>query len=451
MFTAKKTNDAILLMPVTAMQLKKHLSQASPKIRNWLKQCDFNAQTGQLCLLPDGRGNIATVYLGIEDKQDSLAYANAALKLPAATYYLNSKCAQQCALSWALAQYKYTRYKKRETGTRVLLLNKQEKKECDAIVKAIFMARDLINTPAEDCGPAELADELKTLAETYDASFTEVVGEELIEKNYPAIYAVGKAAHKRPRLLELQWGAKKLPLVSLVGKGVCFDSGGLDIKPSSNMILMKKDMGGAAHVIGLASLIMAMNLPVRLHVVIPAVENAISGNAYRPGDIVTTRKGLTVEVGNTDAEGRLVLADGLTRASELKPKMIIDFATLTGAARVAVGTGIAAMFSNHDRLADSLIEGSDRTKDPVCRLPLFQPYLKLIQPEIADLSNTGSSPYGGAITAALFLEQFVTKNIPWAHFDIMAWNAASTPGKPKGGDTLGLLATYAMLKKRYAK
>ena len=279
-----------------------------------------------------------------------------------------------------------------------------------------------------------------------------VSGKDLLKKNFPAIYEVGKASDDLPRLIELEWGQKKNPHIVLVGKGVTFDTGGLDIKPSSNMRLMKKDMGGAAHVLGLANLIMAQKLPVRLTMLIPSVENAISGNAYRPSDIIKTRKGLTVEVGNTDAEGRLVLADALTYADEMKPDLIIDMATLTGAARVALGLDLPVMFANNDKLAAGLEKAGEKVKDPLWRLPLWEGYRKDIESNIADLCNISNSVYGGAITAALFLERFIESDKrSWAHFDLMAYNIKTRPGRPEGGEAMAFRAVYAFLENHYAK
>lgn len=449
MFTDKKNNETIDIVPLLKTGLEKYLSRLKPKTKRWVKSCGFKAASGEVCFIQDSKGGISSILMGMSDKEDMSAFAKCVKKIPEGQYKLTSKFSKAAAIQWGRAQYQFARYKKKPHKVRILVVPRKDKHEICAIVNAINLVRDLINTPAEDMGPAELAETMHDMANTYGASFKEVVGEALLEKNFPAIHAVGRAAEKKPRLLELNWGDPKKPLVTLVGKGVCFDSGGLDIKPASNMLLMKKDMGGAANVLGLAQLLMCMSLPIRLQVLIPAVENAISGNAYRPGDIIKTRKGLTVEVGNTDAEGRVVLADALCKASESKPTLIIDFATLTGAARIAVGTELSAMFSNDRLLSEALLKGSQNTHDPVWELPLFKPYMKMIQPDNADLSNTGASVFGGAITAALFLEQFVKKGIPWAHFDVMAWNVQHSPGKPKGGEAMGLLAVYDMLQSKY--
>jgi leucyl aminopeptidase len=299
-------------------------------------------------------------------------------------------------------------------------------------------------------GPADLSSAAKKLAAEYKAKFSEIVGDDLLKQNYPAIHAVGRASTNPPRLIDITWGNKKHPKLTLVGKGVCFDTGGLDIKPAAGMLGMKKDMGGAAHVLGLASLIMHAKLPVRLRVLIPAVENVISGNAYKPGDVINTRKGLTVEIGNTDAEGRVILADALFEASSEKPELILDFATLTGAARVAMGTDISALFTNDNHLANELINLGEKLLDPIWRMPLYTPYRKLIESPIADLNNAPLSLYGGAITAALFLKEFVGNNISWAHFDIMAWNASSSSAHPEGAEAMAIRAVFEYLQHRFS-
>ena len=315
-------------------------------------------------------------------------------------------------------------------------------------VAGIYRVRDLVNTPAEDMMPEHLSDAVKTMAGEFNAKVAEIVGDALLKKNFPAIHAVGRAASHAPRLIDLRWGKSNHPKLTLVGKGVCFDSGGLDLKPASGMRLMKKDMGGAAHAIGLAHMIMSAGLPVRLRMLVPAVENAVSGNAYRPGDVVTSRKGLSIEIDNTDAEGRVILCDALTEAAAETPDLVIDFATLTGAARVALGTDLPAMFCNHDQVAQGLADSAASVHDPVWRLPLYRPYRELIDSPIADIVNSGG-PYGGAITAALFLQDFVPAATPWVHFDLMAWNLRSRPGRPEGGEAMGLRAILDYLRVRY--
>ncbi len=320
-----------------------------------------------------------------------------------------------------------------------------------ALAEATFLVRDLVNIPAGDLGPAELETAALALADQFGAKVT-VTRDHGLSEGYPMIAAVGAAAAagREPRLIELEYGDQRHPRIAIVGKGVCFDSGGLDIKPASGMRLMKKDMGGAAHALALARLIMVLKLPVRLHLLIPAVENSVSGAAFRPGDILRSRKGLTVEVGNTDAEGRLILADALTRASEEKPELILDFATLTGAARVALGPDLPALFANDDQLADALLAGGAAVSDPLWRMPLWDGYDEMLSSDVADLGNVSDAPLAGAVTAALFMRHFVPEGTPWAHLDTFAWRAGAKPGRPKGGDALGLRAAWEMLRDRYA-
>jgi leucyl aminopeptidase len=315
------------------------------------------------------------------------------------------------------------------------------------LLEAIFWVRDMITTPAEEMNPKQLGIEAKKLAEMFQASFHEIVGDDLLKHGYRGIYTVGRAAVEAPRLIDIHWGNTNHPKLTLVGKGVCFDSGGLDLKAAEYMLLMRKDMGGAAHVLGLAYMIMQANLPVRLRVLIPAVENCISSKAYRPGDVIVAKNGTSIEVGNTDAEGRVVLADALVEAASESPDLMIDFATLTGAARVALGLGLPALFCNRADIANQLVAASFEAQDPLWQLPLFAPYKKYIKGKIADLTNNPPS-YGAAITAALFLEQFV-QNHPWLHIDLMAWNDSSTPGKPEGGEAMGIRALFAYLTTRY--
>ena len=318
-------------------------------------------------------------------------------------------------------------------------------------MRAAYLVRDLVNTPAEDMMPQHLAEAARALAEEFGAQFTEIVGDELLVRNYPLVHAVGRASVHAPRLLDLRWGDPAHPRLTLVGKGVCFDSGGLDIKPASGMRWMKKDMGGAAHVLGLARLVMATGLPVRLRVLVPTVENAISGSSFRPGDVIRSRKGLTVEIENTDAEGRLVLCDALAEAGTEEPALLIDFATLTGAARVALGTDLPGFFTNDDALADALALAGEAERDPVWRLPLFKPYRRELESQVADLLNCSTNGFGGAITAALFLQRFVPKGIDWLHFDLNAWNVSERAGRPKGGEAMGLYATFRYLEQRFGE
>lgn len=406
----------------------------------------FAANNGEVLLLLGTDGQLEKVYVGVMGARNFTALATAALKLSPGKYHLVNELAVADILAWGLAQYKFLRYKVIEVSSKVLSLPKSLFEQVVPRVDAIYKVRDLINTPTEDMGPSDLSDVVASLAQLYNGQFSSIVGDELLTKNFPAIHAVGRAAVDEPRLLKLEWGKSEHPLIALVGKGVCFDSGGLDIKNASGMRTMKKDMGGAAQVIGLAQLIMHYKLPIRLLVLISAVENAVDAKAYRPGDVVRMRNGMHVEIDNTDAEGRMVLADAIVYASEQNPKLILDLATLTGAARTAVGTEISALFTNHQALATKLMELGSLWNDPIWQLPLYEGYTSMFDSSIADMSNSTSSPYAGAITAALFLQRFVGQDIPWAHFDLMAWNISSKPGRPEGGEAMSVLALFEYLK-----
>ena len=410
----------------------------------------FSAQIGEVLLVLNQEGRLEKVFLGVQENKYFSAIAQAALKLPKGVYALADDVSDYDVLAWGLAQYKFVRYKANRLEAKMLSLGAKKLTTVSALCDAVFKVRDLINTPAEDMGPKDLGDVLKSLAQRFGGQFSSIVGDDLLSENFPAIHTVGRAGAQAPRLLRMTWGKAKDPVVCLVGKGVCFDSGGLDLKPASGMRIMKKDMGGAAQVIGLAQLIMQFTLPIRLQVLIPAVENAIDGEAYRPGDIIRMRNGLHVEIDNTDAEGRLVLADALALACELKPKMILDYATLTGAARTAVGTEIAALFSNDFDMAARLMQMGEVCHDFVWQLPLYEPYNTMFDSTIADMCNSTSSPYAGAITAALFLKRFIANDIPWVHFDLMGWNVGSKPGKPEGGEAMACLATFAYLKQLFS-
>ena len=379
--------------------------------------------------------------------------AKLAETLPEGTYRVEAIAPGPAALGWLLGQYKFSRYLTTDLprGPRILLTS--DVAQIDSIVReaeAVALVRDLVNTPAADMGPGDLETQAAAIAKAHDAVLTVTKGHDL-ETGYPMIHAVGAAAAKAhaPRLIEIEWGNPAHPRVAIIGKGVTFDSGGLDIKPSSGMRLMKKDMGGGAHALALAQLIMQARLPVRLHMLVPAVENAIAGNAFRPGDILTSRKGLTVEIANTDAEGRLVLADALTRAGEGEPTLIIDFATLTGAARVALGPDLPATFGNDDVVTDDLLAAAKTVSDPLWCLPLHGGYDDMLKSDIADLNNAPDGGFAGAITAALFLQKFVSPDTPWLHLDTFAWRPAAKPGRPKGGDALGLRAVWALLRARF--
>lgn len=454
-FTTKKNAKAIPLRPLDADSLKSWKSSAGSKLARWVEATDFEAGAGELCALPDADGNVAAYLFGRSDVGYLYQLAAVANKLPAGVYRLecdwNAAQRAQASLGWGLATYCFNRYKKGDgNARRELVLDADLAKQVKSLLEAQVLVRDLVNTPTEDMGPEELEDAVRQVAQRFDADCRVIRGDDLLKKNFPAIHAVGRASARPPRLIELSWGKKGDPLIALVGKGVCFDTGGLNLKSTTNMALMKKDMGGAAHALALTQLVMQQRLPLRVHLLIPAVENSVSGNAYRPGDIIATRKGLSVEIGNTDAEGRVILADALSRASELKPELIIDFATLTGAARIAMGTDLPPLFSNDGEFARAIQQAGDETEDPLWTLPLWQPYNTLIESKVADLNNAGSSTYGGCITAALFLEHFVSSEDHWVHIDTFAWNLSSRPGRPEGGEALGLRAVFRYLQGRCA-
>ncbi len=414
----------------------------------------FSGKKGDFAIVSESGGEDWRALLCVADTGalDNWALAKAADALPEGTYRLAGADAGDAMLGWLLAHYRFDRYRSEPSakGPRILLTGEPGRIE-GAVwqAQATALVRDLVNTPAADMGPEQLESEAARLAKAHKAAVTVTRGAEL-EAGYPLIHAVGKAASRdfAPRLIELVWGDERHPRIAIVGKGVCFDSGGLDIKPAAGMRLMKKDMGGAAHALALADAIMKARLPVRLHLLVAAVENAISGGAFRPGDIIASRKGIKVEIDNTDAEGRLVLADALTKAVEDGAGLIIDFATLTGAARTALGPDLPALFANDDGLAGNLLDAADAVGDPVWRMPLWQPYLDMLDSDIADIANSGGA-FAGAITAALFLQKFVDDGIRWAHFDTYAWRMAAKPGRPKGGEALGLRAVYRYLTDAY--
>jgi leucyl aminopeptidase len=407
----------------------------------------------ETAIVPDGDGWFAVGGVANVASLSSWCLAKLAEVLPAGTYRLASGEPGKALHGWLTAQYRFDRYRKdaKDPGPRVLLTHQVAAIEpALAEAEAVARVRDLVNTPAEDMGPAQLEAEVRALAKAFRADVAVTSGEAL-ERQFPMVHAVGRAAGRShaPRMIELHWGDEKHPKVALVGKGVCFDSGGLDIKPSAGMLLMKKDMGGAAHAIALAGLVMGAHLKVRLHLLVPAVENAISGNAMRPGDVLATRSGKTVEITNTDAEGRLVLGDALTKACEEEPELLVDFATLTGAARVALGPDLPALFTRRDETAADLLAAGLETDDPVWRLPLHDGYREQLKSDVADMMNSPATPFAGASLAALFLDRFVAEGMDWVHFDTFAWRPAPRPGRPKGGEALGLRATWSLLKSRY--
>lgn len=415
----------------------------------------FTGGSGQAVLVPGEDGNVATVLFGAGKASDG--YADSALQVGTLAdklrpgYYEIANTPDDwdralLAIAWGMGAYKFSRYLKRKHTPPTLVLDDDMRPdETVALVAATNRGRDLINTPAGDMGPKALHGEAKNLAKAHGAEFKATVGKDLLKDNYPMIHAVGRAAHEKPRLLEIIWGDASNPSLALVGKGITFDTGGLNIKSAAGARIMKKDMGGAAHALALAEMIMAANLPVHLHVFLAVAENAISANAFRPGDILSSRKGLTVEIDNTDAEGRLVLGDALTRASEDNPDLIIDFATLTGAARVALGPTLPPYFSNRDDVVGAVVKNGTEQLDPLWHMPLWAPYMSLLSSPIADMKNSGSS-FAGCITAALFLEKFIGDNQPWMHLDVYGWNPTSAPARPKGGEIFAVRGLYHWLK-----
>ena len=450
----ERDTDSIPIVPIASDRLEEWRANAAPEAATWVDSSGFVARAGTTCLVPGRGGRLATVLAGIGEHDDPWALAHVPEAVPAGAYHLDhrwsSRRVARAALGWALAAYRFDRYRKAKPPSGVLFPGSAPAAEAARLqARAVARVRDLVNTPASDMMPGDLAASVHELATEHGAGLRVVTGVGLLDEGFPAIHAVGRASAHAPRLIDMTWGAAGAPRLVLVGKGVCFDSGGLDIKSASGMRLMKKDMGGAAHAIGLAELVMSTGLPVRLRLLVPAVENAISGNAYRPGDVLQTRKGLTIEVDNTDAEGRIVLSDALAEGAADEPDLMIDFATLTGAARIALGTDLPAMFSNDESVADGIAHAGRDVRDEVWRMPLHAPYRELIESKVADLMNSGSQPYGGAITAALFLQAFVPDETPWAHFDIMSWTTRAKPARPVGGEAMALRAVFEYLERRY--
>lgn len=450
-FTDNK--DGIPLYAVSSANYEQWLANLPGIQQKWLKAAGFRAKAGELCSLPDSNGELHGYAFGTAEQGWLYQLAPLPAKLTAGNYRLVADWSPeqrlQASLGWGLACYQFDLYVKSQNEMPSLTLDDDIATAVKRLLAAQSLVRDLINTPTEDLGPGQLEDAMRAEAGQFEADMSVVEGVDLLTENFPAIHAVGRAADRAPRLLKLEWGDESNPLLALCGKGVCFDTGGLNLKPGVGMGLMKKDMGGAAHVLALARLIMQAKLPVRLLVLIPAVENAVSGNAYRPGDVIPSRKGLSIEIGNTDAEGRVVLADALTYACEYEPDLVIDFATLTGAARVAMGTDLPPVFSNDISIANEITASGENEEDPLWTFPLYQPYKELLKSQIADLNNMAKTPFGGCITAALFLEHFVNAETDWVHIDTYGWNQTARPGRPIGGEALGLRAVFHYLKKRY--
>jgi leucyl aminopeptidase len=416
----------------------------------------FAAKPGACLTLPDAQGRIAQVLFGLEDASSKSLdpFRPGALPglLPSGVYRFANAAhdVRLATLAFAFGRYRFNRYRKTDAlDARLVPPDGVDAAEIERVADAVMLARDLINTPSNDMGPAELALAAQLVAERFGASFTCIVGEDLVSRNFPLIHAVGMASSRAPRLIDLAWGDPAHPKVTLVGKGVCFDTGGLDLKPSSSMLTMKKDMGGAANVLALAQMVMDAKLKLRLRVLIPAVENAVAGNAFRPLDIFASRKGLSVEIGNTDAEGRLILADALAYADEEEPDLLIDMGTLTGAARVALGPDLPPFYTNDERLAQDLSRCANAENDPLWRMPLWPPYDSWLDSKVANLNNAPSGTFAGSITCALFLQRFVERAKSWLHLDIYAWMPTAKPGRPEGGECQAARAVFKLLGERY--
>jgi leucyl aminopeptidase len=449
LLNAENTGTPLIIIEKAAY--KNWLASQEKQSQAWLSNTQFTGKG--LALIPNSQGEINQAVFVVTDASDFFACGDLIKQLPQGQYLLkaDAKHVEAISFGWLVGAYQYDRYisnKSAKVLASLAINNADTVASAIKFAQATALTRDLVNTPAADMMPEDIAKAALNLAEKFNGDVKQIIGDELLIHNYPTIHAVGRASVHKPRLVDLTWGDSKNPLITLVGKGVCFDSGGLDMKPAAGMRNMKKDMGGAAHVLGLAQLIMAHNLPINLRVLIPAVENAVSSNALRPGDVVTTRKGLTVEIHNTDAEGRLVLCDALAEAENDDPTLIIDFATLTGAMRVALGTELPGFFSNNDQVATDITLAGSKISDPVWRMPLYSPYDNLFDSTIADMTNCPAQPFGGAITAALYLQRFVEKT-DWVHFDVMAFNVRHLSGRPLGGEAFGIRAVFDYLQARF--
>ncbi len=424
--------------------------------RRYAEALGFAGQPGRHLVAPDARGRPVLVLAGQEEPgarfRDPFGPGRLSALLPDGDYVFRGKAAdgRLAALGWLLSAYRFQRYKAGPAaGARLVAPRGVDIDAVTAIADAVFASRDLVNTPANDCGPEEIEAAVRALGADHGADVSAIVGDDLLAANFPMIHAVGRASPRAPRLVDLSWGDPGHPRVTLVGKGVAFDTGGLNLKPDSAMLLMKKDMGGAAAAIAAARMIMAARLPVRLRLLVPAVENAVSGSSFRPGDVLPSRKGLTVEIGNTDAEGRLILADALALADEEEPGLLVDFATLTGAARVALGPDLPPFYTHDEKLAADLARLAPRVHDPVWRLPLWTPYDAMLDSKIAAVNHISGGPFAGSVTAALFLNRFVTAARSYVHFDVFAWNPATKPGRPEGGEVQAARLIHALVAERH--
>jgi leucyl aminopeptidase len=449
-----RSSSSLPLQLVGASAWRRWLKEQPALQRGWIESLGLAGSPGDVAVLPGRDGKASGAVLVIPAAPTLWDFGALANRLPPGTWRLEGDpdpvSPTDVAVAIALGAWRFERYKakKSKPGPRFLWPRGADRARATAIVEGIAMARDLITTPSADMGPAELAAAAQALARKHKARVKVIVGDDLLKQNFPMIHAVGRASTRAPRLIDLTWGRERDPRVTLVGKGVCFDTGGLDLKPATGMLMMKKDMGGAATVLAVASMVMASKLPVRLRVLVPAVENSVSGNAFRPMDVVPTRKGITVEIGNTDAEGRLILCDALHEGASEKPAIMIDCATLTGAARVALGPDLPALFCNDDDLAEALIASGEEVTDPMWRMPLFPGYRRMLDSKVADINNVSAGPFGGSITAALYLKEFVPDDVPWAHLDMMAWNNASRPGRPEGGEAQAARAIFRTIEAR---
>ena len=451
--TASEAAAAVPIHAIRTGEWKQWNERHPESLRRLAAAHDYQAQNARILLVPATDGSIERVLFGVSDKANASVMGALAQHLPAGDYQIAFAPREfnptAIAIAWGLGAYAFDKYKKRKRAApRLAPLEGADMDEAARIVEASWLVRDLVNTPTNDMGPEALHAAAEEVARENGAEFEAIVGDALLKQNYPLIHAVGRAAAQAPRLVHLSWGDPSAPRIALVGKGVTFDTGGLDIKPPAGMRMMKKDMGGAAHALALGQLIMQSKLNVRLDVFLAIVENAISGDAFRPGDVIASRKGTTVEIDNTDAEGRLILADALTRASEDNPALLIDFATLTGAARTALGPDLPPFYTGDETMASELAAASLEMHDPIWRMPLWDPYEAEMDSPIADLKNTGDGAFAGSIYAALFLRRFVSVE-SWAHFDVFAWSPKDKPGRPQGGDAQALRAVYRVLKGRF--
>ncbi len=460
MFSTEAEPGAIPVSSLSTVSFEAWQKEQSQVSQHWLKAERFTAAAGQVSRLPNEHGELSHVAFGLGPNAEVFlstnpyAYGALAPVLPDGTYRVEAGDPQEtllACLGWAAGSYRFEAYKSPDKSPKVRLEIPEnvDADELRRLTEAVFFVRDLVNVPANQMDPTALENACRQLATAHDASVSCIAGDDLLRRNFPLVHAVGRASVQAPRLVDIMWGKSSDPAVTLVGKGVCFDSGGLNLKPGNSMALMKKDMGGAAHVLGLAHLIMSARLPVRLRVLVPIVENAVSGSAFRPGDVITSRKGDSVEIGNTDAEGRLILADALSYACEEKPEMLIDMATLTGAARVALGPDLPPFYTDNDVFADALSSESHKARDPLWRMPLWGGYTSWLDSRVADVNHIADAPMAGSVTAALFLKRFVTNTNLWAHFDVYAWTLKPKPGQAVGGEAQAIRALYGYVKNRF--